>query len=522
MHRLVLLLVDLFLVAASTVAALMLRDNLEFSFERLQVLLPYLAVTLVAATPVLLVSGLNRALWRFSTLSDYLRVVVAVLATVLLAVALGFAFNRLENVSRALPVMQGILMTCALVAMRVLMRLRHARRSRTEAPSPIISGGEETVVVVGMTVLTELFLRAVEEFARNRINVAGILARSDRHRGRLLGGYEILGTPEQLEAVLKTLEVHGMLVNRIVITMPFEQLSAEAHDALLHIEKTSEIRLDFFAERVGLQDPDRVPREPKSPDGGEESGLAFVVDIDVLGRNPYLRAKRRLDAAAAVVLLIAFMPLILLIGLIAMLDVGYPPVFWQQRPGARGRPFRLYKFRTMAAAHNAAGHRIPDPQRHSAIGRFLRRFRLDELPQLWNILIGQMSFVGPRPLLPADQPTAFAARLLVRPGLTGLAQIKGGRALSASDKAALDVWYINNMSMRGDLRILAGTIRMILRGERADSATIHEAWQDLGYDRARGTPEKVGGARRRRGLAQTGEVGACATAAPRAGSLPGP
>jgi lipopolysaccharide/colanic/teichoic acid biosynthesis glycosyltransferase len=167
------------------------------------------------------------------------------------------------------------------------------------------------------------------------------------------------------------------------------------------------------------------------------------------------------------------------VAILVAIDVGLPVVFWQQRPGFNGRPFKLYKFRTMAAAHKANGERMPDDQRTSDIGRFLRRTRLDELPQLFSILTGEMSFIGPRPLLPVDQSAAYAARLLVRPGLTGWAQVKGGREISAADKAALDVWYVLNASLALDLEIVAHTIKMVLFGDKVDAIAIRRAWREL-------------------------------------------
>ena len=133
----------------------------------------------------------------------------------------------------------------------------------------------------------------------------------------------------------------------------------------------------------------------------------------------------------------------------------------------------------MGTAYDNSGQRIPDALRLSAIGRFLRKTRLDELPQLLHILKGEMSFVGPRPLLPVDQSPAYAARLMVRPGMTGWAQVKGGRDISAADKAALDVWYVKNASFRLDLEILWKTIPMIVLGERVDREAIRAAWRDL-------------------------------------------
>ena len=189
---------------------------------------------------------------------------------------------------------------------------------------------------------------------------------------------------------------------------------------------------------------------------------------------PYHRVKRAIDLVGSAVLLIALAPLFLLVGLLVAADVGLPLVFWQQRPGLRGLPFKLYKFRTMADAYGSDGQRKSDKARVSTVGDFLRRSRLDELPQLLNILKGEMSFVGPRPLLPVDQPIDSRSRLLVRPGLTGWAQIKGGRQISPADKAALDMWYVRNVSLTLDLKILLGTVPILIFGERvAETAIVH-------------------------------------------------
>ncbi len=264
MHRFVLLAIDLILVATSTIIALFLRDNLEFSPERLAALRPYLLLTLLAAAPVLLASGLNRTLWRFSSLFDYLRVALAVIATVLLAVALGFIFNRMEGVARSLPVLQGLLMACALVSARVAMRLRHTIRNRGPRDAPAHTGQQQSVLVVGLNAVTELFLQSVQEFAGARVKVAGLLGRGERHRDRLLRGHEVLGLPEDLEKVLAELKVHGVLIDRIVITTLFDQLSPTAQEALLRVERTTDIKLDFLTERVVLNEAARP--EPKAED----------------------------------------------------------------------------------------------------------------------------------------------------------------------------------------------------------------------------------------------------------------
>jgi lipopolysaccharide/colanic/teichoic acid biosynthesis glycosyltransferase len=177
--------------------------------------------------------------------------------------------------------------------------------------------------------------------------------------------------------------------------------------------------------------------------------------------------------AAAVLLVVS--PLAIIVALLVLVDVGYPFVFWQQRLGRFGRPLHIYKFRTMRAPFDRKGHPVPDSERLSPVGQFLRATRLDEIPQLWNILTGEMSVVGPRPLLPIDQPNTYSVRLDVRPGLTGLAQISGGKLLSIEEKDAFDEHYVRHGSIFLDFSILARTLWVMLRGDRRNEAIIAAA-----------------------------------------------
>ena len=145
--------------------------------------------------------------------------------------------------------------------------------------------------------------------------------------------------------------------------------------------------------------------------------------------------------------------------------------------GIGGRPFLLHKFRTLKPLFDERGLRIGTSDRRSWIGSFLRKTRLDELPQLLNVLVGDMSLVGPRPLLPQDQPSDAAIRLSVRPGMTGWAQINGADRLSVMKKNELDEWYVRNASFLLDLRIIFMTLGFVLKGEQAaakQSAEIRE------------------------------------------------
>lgn len=182
----------------------------------------------------------------------------------------------------------------------------------------------------------------------------------------------------------------------------------------------------------------------------------------------YKTLKRPLDLLIASAALLALAPLLLLIALAVRLTMGAPVLFRQQRPGLRGVPFTLLKFRTMRDARDAAGDPLPDAQRLTCLGRFLRAASLDELPELVNVVRGEMSLVGPRPLLMAylsRYSAQQARRHEVRPGITGWAQVNGRNALSWEDKFALDVWYVDHLSPALDLRILALTAWKVLRRE---------------------------------------------------------
>src|SRR5690606_1871893 len=159
--------------------------------------------------------------------------------------------------------------------------------------------------------------------------------------------------------------------------------------------------------------------------------------------------------------LVLFSPVLVVVSLLVYAKHGAPVIFRQQRPGYQGRPFRLYKFRTMRDAYDQGGQPLPDAQRLTAFGRFLRSTSLDELPELLNVLKGEMSIVGPRPLLMQylERYTPEQARRHdVRPGITGWAQINGRNALSWEEKFQLDTWYVDNWRLLLDARILLGTL----------------------------------------------------------------
>lgn len=178
--------------------------------------------------------------------------------------------------------------------------------------------------------------------------------------------------------------------------------------------------------------------------------------------------KRFVDLLLVVVSAPIWIPLLAALALIVRLQLGSPVLFTQRRPGLRGRPFMLVKFRTMIDARDSGRLDTPDSERLTRFGRLLRATSLDELPELWNVLRGEMSLVGPRPLLMEYLPLYTplqARRHEVRPGITGWAQISGRNAIRWDDKFALDVWYVDHHSVWLDFRILATTIVRVVRRE---------------------------------------------------------
>lgn len=178
--------------------------------------------------------------------------------------------------------------------------------------------------------------------------------------------------------------------------------------------------------------------------------------------------KRCFDICVALMLLGATLPLQVVIAALIRSRIGAPVLFRQQRPGLDGKPFMLYKFRTMSEQCDSTGALLPDEARLPTLGRALRRFSLDELPQLVNVLKGDMSLVGPRPLLMEYLPLYTREQVRrheVRPGITGWAQVNGRNAVSWDERFKLDVWYVDHCSFRLDLKILWLTVLRVLRSE---------------------------------------------------------
>jgi lipopolysaccharide/colanic/teichoic acid biosynthesis glycosyltransferase len=193
--------------------------------------------------------------------------------------------------------------------------------------------------------------------------------------------------------------------------------------------------------------------------------------------------RRLIDLTGASILSVLLSPVLAGLALAIRFSMGRPILFRQQRPGYRGEPFEVYKFRTMKDAVVADGEPLPDEERLTKVGIFMRQLSLDELPQLWNILRGDMSFIGPRPLLMEFLKWYTPEQMRrhdVKPGVTGWAQVQGRHDIPFSKRLALDVWYVDNRSMRLDLKIVGLTFLKVLSMRGAQPAQTDAEVDDVG------------------------------------------
>jgi lipopolysaccharide/colanic/teichoic acid biosynthesis glycosyltransferase len=274
--------------------------------------------------------------------------------------------------------------------------------------------------------------------------------------GRAIEGVRIVGSPEQLNSIVEEYGVHGIKVDRVIFGGESDSFSESLINEVCLVCDRRQIGLDFLPRLLGLSDSKTSPQPARG-------------HMDPFVLPSYFRWKRAIDFCAALILIVVLLPLFIGVGVVALLDVGSPALFWQQRMGARGRWFLLYKFRTLRAPFDWRGNVVPANQRLSRIGQLLRDTSLDELPQLLNVLVGDMSLIGPRPLLPVDQPKNSALRLMVAPGITGWAQVNGRKLLTPDEKEKLDGWYVRNASIWLDVRIVFKTLQIVLEGARQSS-----------------------------------------------------
>jgi lipopolysaccharide/colanic/teichoic acid biosynthesis glycosyltransferase len=434
----------------SPVIALSLREAQIISIEGLEYCFTSVILSLVAYSVFRLHDGVS----KFFTVNDAWKVVKAVACAELVTCVLLFVLTRLDNIPRSTPVIHALILCAGLLVVRALARLHE-----TDAHSitPQAHDGVDHVIMIGATDLTFRSLRMLAAYHPGQWRVIGLLDFDAGMNGRTIDGIRIVGTPNHLQPIIDEFAVHGISADRVIVGGDEDLLSEDTLDEVRRVCKQREIPLEFVPKLFNLTEIKSCAR-PKVT-------RPFPL-ISSPALSPYFKWKYVADFVVAGWTLLFCAPVLVLAGALAVLDVGWPVVFWQRRLGTGGRSFTIWKIRTLRPPFDQFGEPVPEDKRQSWVGSLLRRTRLDELPQLANVLVGDMSLIGPRPLLPRDQPTNPTIRLTIRPGITGWAQVNGGTFLTPSEKDALDEWYVQNASFWLDLRIVLMTLRVMIWGQR--------------------------------------------------------
>jgi len=412
------------------------------------------AVSFLAALIGFLAFRIRDGLTHLFSVHDALDVGKSVILTELITAFVMFTAARLDGIPRSILILHALFLIVGLVAVRATVRMTW-RESR-----PRNTHQAEHVLFLGANKLTSLYIDFLRAYAPGRFDVVGILDDAPSMTGRSIAGVRVLGTTDNLVALVREFTEHGISISQVLVGGDPDALADTESLKTEQTCRTLGLQLRFIPALLGLE-------ELKSSLPGFVGAEAITAPpISASPRSAYAATKRFLDVVLGLGLILVLAPIFPIVATLVFLDVGSPILFWQQRIGLNGRNFDVYKFRTLKATYDRSGVPIAD-SRMSWAGRLLRRVRLDELPQLLNVIIGDMSLIGPRPLLPKDQPVDPSNRLSVRPGITGWAQINGGTLLTAEDKNALDEWYVRNMSLSVDFTIFYRTMMVVFCGEKA-------------------------------------------------------
>jgi lipopolysaccharide/colanic/teichoic acid biosynthesis glycosyltransferase len=462
--RIYLSLWDLFWALASPILALYLRDaDIVFRADG-NVIGYYWLLSSGFALLAFFAFRLQDGITRHFSVQEALDIAEAVLFAELMTFVALFTLTRLDGIPRSMPLTHGLLLATGLIAGRMVVRIvlggdseeadYHCRRER--------------VILIGANRFASSFIQLLKAYAPERQPVIAVLDQDAAMTGRAIAGVQILGAPHELEAIISEFGIHGVATDRVVIAGEVDFLRPAVLNEVERICKNRQIDLSFLPRMIGITawkpSNDAVTFEPVQ---GKPS---FALPS-------FFRLKRCIDLIGCLILIVLLSPVLIVAGVLVLFDVGPPIFFWQERLGWKGRSFLIYKFRTLRAPFDSAGKPTLAGRRPNAIGKFLRTTRIDELPQLLNVLLGDMSLIGPRPLLPEDQPSNTSVRLSVRPGISGWAQVNGAKLVTKEDKEKLDEWYVRNASLRADLQITVMTLKLMLKSHVSPEETVADAEQ---------------------------------------------
>ena len=486
-HRAKLAPFDVLWAIAAPFIALALRDPaiLEQSdaFGDFGPAYQYAFTTMFFAFLSFLVFRISDGMSHLFSVNDVLAICGAVMTTVASSSLTLFVLTRMEGVPRSTPLIYALVLGAGLIVARTMARVSHVEASlneETEETLALLPQHRRRIIVIGADRFADATIKLVNcQRPRTTQIVAALDPRMHFH-GRAMSGVKIIGRVEELEEIVDEYRVHGVDIDEVWLSDDAAALPAEALERLSQQCENRGLKLKSISAALNLE-----------PGTREQPRHAARAPVNEMELTDYFKLKRGLDILASASLLIALAPLAALAASLVLYDVGAPILFWQQRIGRNGRKFLLYKFRTYHAPFDRSGNKLAEEDRLSRLGRAIRAGRLDEIPQLLNVLVGDMSLIGPRPLLPIDQPSDPRLRLSVRPGITGWAQLNGGTFVTPAEKDALDIWYITHASLALDLKIAVKTLLFsVTGGEKMNPAAVEEAvrWRAAHHPQSEESP----------------------------------
>ena len=421
----------------------------------------YCAIAFLSSLIAFLVFRTRDGMTHLFSVNDSLDVTKAVLLSEFFTCLALFSLTRLDGIPRSTPLIHALLLTAGLLGARAFVRTAHSDREPASAGRHLKAPPVEHIILIGSNKLSALYIDFLRAYAQGCRRVIAVLDERAEMIGRSISGIRVLGSTSDLLPIINEFKEHGIRADRIIVGGEPEFLTKEALAEITHTCDEYEMKLDYVPRLVGLS----TLQAPIEQNQAEQEAITRIA----FSPSPYFRVKHIADFLLSLLLIVVLLPIFLIIAGVVLLDVGSPIFFWQRRVGINGQGFHMHKFRTLKPAFDAQGQSTT--RRVSWAGTLLRKSRLDELPQLLNVLVGDMSLVGPRPLLPHDQPSDSTVRLMVRPGITGWAQVNGGKLISPESKNAFDAWYVSNASVWLDLQIIGKTIVFMLGGERRHART---------------------------------------------------
>ena len=465
---------------AAPVIALWTRNPIAFFSTAPAVIATYVAISVCFSLLFFVWFRVARSLPNYFSVNDAGDVAKATLCAVTSTAALAFTIMRLDQIPRSVPAIHFLTLLAIVLSIR-FFHGKLAQHQESRAAPAVSHDSEKNVIIVGAGALASLYVGFLESIPYGGWRIAAILDDNKWLHGRSILGHTIMGGTEDAEALLDDFAQHGLKITSVIVCDRDRDRAFRYRDRLERLCRSRDLQLELLVERLGVFDSESAARNsPARP--------------MILPNAAYFRTKRVFELAIASVGLLVFLPVLALTALMVLASLGSPVIFWQRRVGRHGRTIFVYKFKTMRNAVDRQGRLLAARDRTTRVGEILRATRLDELPQLLNIIHGDMAIIGPRPLLPIDQPAEPSLRLAVTPGLTGWAQTNGGKLVSAEEKNALDEWYVQNASPGLDFKIIWRTVATVMRGDRRDENQLAAALARANKDRRWRGSTIVGGA----------------------------